>query len=129
MWTEVAKLDEIAPGGLKYVRAGDDAEITLCNYGNVVYAVSRRCGHMNGPLDQGALDGWVLTCAFHNVQFDIRNGKALNYAIEHDMGDEPLPEPVQRWFRLEHRMQWRIRIHDLKTWPVKLEDGVVFVDV
>jgi len=46
MWHEVAKLDEIAPGGMKYVRAAD-REICLCEYDGGIYAVSRRCGHEN----------------------------------------------------------------------------------
>ena len=58
MWHEVAKLDDIAPGGMKYVRAGeDDREICLCEYDGDIYAVSRRCGHENAPLADGALEG------------------------------------------------------------------------
>ena len=56
MWHEVARLDEIAAGGMTCVRAGGH-EICLCEYEGSVYAVSRRCGHQNAPLDQGALEG------------------------------------------------------------------------
>jgi nitrite reductase/ring-hydroxylating ferredoxin subunit len=67
MWHEVAKLDDIAPGGMKYVRA-EDREICLCEYDGSIYAVSRRCGHENAPLDQGSLEGWIITCPLHNGQ-------------------------------------------------------------
>jgi nitrite reductase/ring-hydroxylating ferredoxin subunit len=43
------------------------------------YAVDRRCGHMNGPLEMGALDGTIVTCLMHDVQFDATTGYALNY--------------------------------------------------
>ena len=90
MWHELAKLDDIAPGGLKYAKAGA-REVCLCRVGDQVYAVSRRCGHQNAPLDQGALDGWVLTCPLHNAQFDVRSGKNLSWANDHDYGPTPCP--------------------------------------
>ncbi len=52
MWQELAKLDDLAPGGMKHVIVGE-REICLCEYDGTVYAVSRRCGHQNAPLDQG----------------------------------------------------------------------------
>ena len=63
MWQEVAKLGDIVPGGMKYVRPDDCAD-RLCRYGDEGYAVSRRCGHQNAPLDQGALNGGMM-CPLH----------------------------------------------------------------
>jgi nitrite reductase/ring-hydroxylating ferredoxin subunit len=129
MWQELAKLDDIAAGGLKYVKAGE-REICLCRVDGEVYAVARRCGHQNAPLDQGALDGWILTCPLHDAQFDVRSGKALSWPIDHDMGDEAaIPEQVQRFFALEKRLQWRTRVHDLHTYPARVQDGAVHVDL
>lgn len=129
MWHEVAKLDDIARGGMKYVRAAD-REICLCEYGGGIYAVSRRCGHQNAPLDQGALEGWVLTCPLHDGQFDIRSGANLSWPLDHDMGsDDEIPEPVQRFFKLEKRLQWKTRVHDLHTYEVRVRDGAIEVDV
>ena len=70
MLLEVAKTGEIAPGGMKFVRAGE-REIVVCNCDGRYYAVDRRCGHMNGPLEMGALDGTIVTCPMHHVQFDV----------------------------------------------------------
>jgi nitrite reductase/ring-hydroxylating ferredoxin subunit len=128
MWQELAKLDDLAPGGMKYMRAGE-REIVLCEYDGAVYAVGRRCGHQNAPLDQGSLEGWVLTCPLHDGQFDIRDGQNLSWPIDHDMGEEPLPEPVERFFALEKRLQWKTRVHDLHTYSVRIIDGAVEVDV
>jgi 3-phenylpropionate/trans-cinnamate dioxygenase ferredoxin subunit len=131
MWDEVAKLDDIAAGGMKYVRAGeDDREICLCEYDGAIYAVSRRCGHENAPLADGALEGWIVTCPLHNAQFDIRSGANLSWPIDHDMGpEEDIPEPVKRWFKLERRLQWKTRVHDLHTYEVRVRDGAIEVDV
>ena len=128
MWHEVAELDEIAAGGTRGVRVGGH-EICLCEYDGSMYAVSCRCGHQNAPLDQGALEGWVLTCPLHNAQFDIRSGTNLSSPIDHDMGSAPLPEPVERWFRLERRLRRKIRVHDLNTYRVRCHAGSIEVDV
>lgn len=128
MWREVAKLDDIASGGMKSVRAGRH-EICLCKYEGVVYAVSRRCGHQNAPLDQGALEGWVLTCPLHHAQFDIRSGKNLNWPIDRHLGNTPLPEPVERFFKLEKRLQGKIVTHDLHTYDVRTSAGSIEVDL
>ena len=74
MLVEVAKNGEIAPGGMKYVNVGD-REVVVCNCDGRYYAVDRRCGHMNGPLEMGTLDGTILTCPMHHVQFDVTTGQ------------------------------------------------------
>ena len=131
MWQGVAKLDDIAPGGMKYVRAGDpEREICLCEYDGSYYAVSRRCGHENAPLSDGALEGWIVTCPLHDAQFDIRTGKNLSWPIDHDFGQEPPSEPRARFERLEKRLQWKTRIHDLATYPARVTDaGAIEVEV
>ncbi|MGO8684990.1 MAG: Rieske (2Fe-2S) protein [Thermoleophilia bacterium] len=128
MWTEAAKLDDIAPGGIKSVRLQGE-EVALCNYDGSVYAVSRRCGHMNAPLEQGSLVGPVLTCPLHHVQFDVVTGQVLAYPIDHDFADDVLPPAMQRTFAVTERLMWKIRITDLKTWPVRVRGDAIEVDV
>jgi len=129
MWHEVARLDDIVPGGTKYVRVGEE-EICLCNYEGTVFAVSRRCGHQNAPLEQGALEGWVITCPLHDAQFDVRTGKNLSWPIDHYFGEEELSEAHRRFERLEKRLQWKTRVHDLATFPARVTDaGAIEVEV
>ncbi len=42
-----------------------------------VHVVDNRCPHEGYPLAQGKLDGCVLTCAWHNWKFDVRNGQSV----------------------------------------------------
>ncbi len=128
MWSEVARSDDLLPGGVKYVRAGDQ-EIAVCNVGGALFAVGRRCGHMNAPLDQGCLDGHILTCPLHQAQFDVRTGRMLSYPLDHDYGEERPPEPYRRLGKLQMRLERKIRVHDLPTFPVRVRDGTVEVDV
>lgn len=41
------------------------------------HVVDNRCPHEGYPLAQGKLDGCVLTCAWHNWKFDVRDGRAV----------------------------------------------------
>ncbi len=127
MWTEVARVTDVAAGGLKFVRLGG-VQGVLANCGGSFYAVSRRCGHMNAPLDQGSLAGYVLTCPLHFGQFDVRDGSVLAYPLDRHFGDEPLPADAGRVLAVEARLQRKIRVDGLTTWPVRVVGEAVEVD-
>ncbi|HEU5349763.1 MAG TPA: non-heme iron oxygenase ferredoxin subunit [Ktedonobacterales bacterium] len=73
---EVARLEDIAPGELLRVEVGAHL-VCLANVDGVIYAVDDDCTHTSGPLDEGELDGHVLTCPIHLARFDVRNGAVL----------------------------------------------------
>ena len=127
MWREVARLDDIVPGGTRYVRIGEE-EVCLCNYDGTIYAIGRRCGHRNAPLERGTLEGWIITCPLHFAQFDIRSGKNLSPAIDrHRGGKEP---PAARVERPEERRDRQADIHDLATFPARVtSEGAIEVEV
>jgi nitrite reductase/ring-hydroxylating ferredoxin subunit len=127
MLVEVAKAGEIAPGGLKFVRAGE-REIVVCNCDGHYYAVDRRCGHMNGPLEMGALDGTILTCPMHHVQFDVTSGQALNHPIPEYI-DEPLPGRWAQYLSYFSLLMQQVSVHNIKTFPVTIENESIHVEV
>jgi len=128
VWTEVARAADVADGGLKFVKLGS-VQAALANCDGTFYAVARRCGHMNAPLDQGSLAGHVLTCPLHYAQFDVRDGSVLAYPLDRFYGGEPLPSAARRQLAVEERLQRKIRVEGLATWPVRVVDGAVQVDV
>jgi nitrite reductase/ring-hydroxylating ferredoxin subunit len=128
MWMEACAVSDVASGGMKYVRSGDQ-EIAICNVDGTFYAVGRRCGHMNAPLEQGPLDGPYLTCPLHHVQFDVRTGEALSNPFDRDYGEERPPEPYRRFGKQQARLEWKVRVHDLPTYPVRVCNGTVEVEV
>lgn len=73
---EVARLEDIAPGELLRVLVGMHL-VCLANVEGVIYAVDDDCPHTGGPLDEGDLDGCVLTCPIHLARFDVRDGRVL----------------------------------------------------
>jgi nitrite reductase (NADH) small subunit len=70
----VARAEEVPPGALRAVRAGD-REIALYNVDGTYYATQNQCLHLQGPLGEGRLDGVVVTCPWHGWQYDVRTGE------------------------------------------------------
>ncbi|VVB89705.1 Sulredoxin [uncultured archaeon] len=128
MYAEVAKTDSIAPGGMIAVEVSGK-ELVLCNYDGKVYAIDRRCGHMNAPLEKGTLEGYILTCPMHNSQFDITTGEALSTPVPRDFGDEPFPESLQKYFQYLGTLMSEIKTCDLKTYPVKIDGDSILADI
>ncbi len=128
MYVEVAKIDEIAPGGMKAYEV-NGKEIVLCNYEGKIYAINRRCGHMNAPLEMGTLEGYILTCPMHHSQFDIRTGEALSGPVPRDFGDEPFPESLQRFFQYLGILMSEIKTYDIETYNVRIEGDSVTVEI
>jgi nitrite reductase/ring-hydroxylating ferredoxin subunit len=127
MLVEVAKAGEIAPGGLKRVKAGD-REIVVCNCDGRYYAVDRRCGHMSGPLEMGALDGTILTCPMHHVQFDVTTGQALNHPIP-DYIEEPLPARWAQYASYFGLLMQQVSVRDIKTFLVTIDNESIQVEI
>jgi nitrite reductase/ring-hydroxylating ferredoxin subunit len=128
MWADVAKTDELASGGLKYAKL-DGVELTLGNVSGTIYAVGRRCGHMNAPLEDGSLDGVILTCPLHNAQFDITTGKAISFPMPHHHSDETVSPAMAHEARVNHRLEWKIRLHDLVTYPARVVGDSIQIDL
>jgi 3-phenylpropionate/trans-cinnamate dioxygenase ferredoxin subunit len=99
---EVAPVDELPPGSVKIVRAGQIA-VGVYNLDGEYYAIEDRCSHDDGPLAEGDFDpeDAVVVCPRHGSRFDIRTGRPLTL---------PAYEPVE-------------------TFPVVVEDGWVKVDI
>jgi 3-phenylpropionate/trans-cinnamate dioxygenase ferredoxin component len=99
---DVAPVDELPPGSVKIVRAGQVA-VGVYNLDGEYYAIEDRCSHDDGPLAEGDFDAddAVVVCPRHGSRFDIRTGRPLTL---------PAYEPVD-------------------TFPVVVDDGWVKVDI
>jgi 3-phenylpropionate/trans-cinnamate dioxygenase ferredoxin component len=98
----VCPLDELPPGTMKLVHAGE-ISVGVYNVGGELYAIEDRCSHDDGPLVEGDWepDEAIVVCPRHGATFDIRTGKALTL---------PAYLPVE-------------------TFPVRVDDRFVKVDV
>ena len=98
----VCPVEELPPGTMKLVPAGQ-ITVGVYNVKDELCAIEDRCSHDDGPLVEGEWepDRGVVICPRHGSAFDICSGRALTL---------PAYLPVE-------------------TFPVRVEDGWVVVDV
>jgi ferredoxin-NADP reductase/nitrite reductase/ring-hydroxylating ferredoxin subunit len=54
----------------------DGKSIVFAKINDKLFAMNSVCSHEGGPLEDGSLEGYNLTCPWHQGIFDIRNAKA-----------------------------------------------------
>jgi len=97
-WADVAAFDELWDGaGVGIDARGHD--VALFRIGDAVYATDNLCTHGHARLCEGFIEGHEIECPLHQGRFDLRTG-------------EPTCAPAT---------------DALKTWPVRIEGGRVFV--
>jgi ferredoxin-NADP reductase/nitrite reductase/ring-hydroxylating ferredoxin subunit len=55
--------------------------IVLTKVSGKVYAMDAVCSHEGGPLEDGNVEGYNLTCPWHYAVFDIRNAKVSDQTV------------------------------------------------
>jgi len=100
---DVAPADEFPPGSVKLVTVALGTFVGVYNCGGTLYAIEDRCSHDDGPLCEGDWDQETCTvvCPRHGSSFELSSGRPLSL---------PAYQPVE-------------------TYPVRIVDGVVRVDV
>jgi nitrite reductase/ring-hydroxylating ferredoxin subunit len=98
-WTRAFPLAQIPADGVKVFRAGSDRVAVFRLEEDTLYAIDDRCPHEGWPLAKGAVKGTVVTCAWHNYKFDLRDGRCV-------LGEERA-----------------------RTYPVRVRDGAVELDL
>ena len=94
----VGGINEIEPGSARSYDIGGE-KIAVCNVNGSFYAIKDVCTHDGAPLDQGVLEGSVITCPRHGAKFDVITGEAVQM---------PAVIPV-------------------KTYPLEIEDDIVYL--
>lgn len=99
-FVKVAKVDDIPNGEALAVEAGGQ-NLALVKVGDDVYCINDICTHEHAHLSEGFCEGHEIECPLHGSIFDVRTGEVKSL---------PATE-------------------DVKTYPVKLEDGEVLVAI
>lgn len=68
---------ELGPGEAKRIEVGDVPVMLLKDH-TAIYAASPVCTHLEGPLDEGSIDGSCVQCPWHGSMFDVTNGKVVH---------------------------------------------------
>ena len=99
-WVQACAADDIDEEDL--LRFDRDGR-TFCIYNTPdgFFATDGYCTHEDEHLENGIVIDCVIECPLHQGRFDVRDGRALSAPV----------------------------CVDLKTWPVKVEEGLVYVDI
>jgi 3-phenylpropionate/trans-cinnamate dioxygenase ferredoxin subunit len=72
----VGSVEEVKQGGRLFLEI-DEKPIVILNINGQFYAIADVCSHDDGPVGEGALEGFEIICPRHGARFDIRTGKVL----------------------------------------------------
>ena len=98
-WNKVCRTDEIADGAARQIKG--DNPIAVFHVGNEFFATDDTCTHAKFSLADGYVEGAEVVCALHEARFCLRTGRALS---------PPAIVP-------------------LRTYPVRIEGGDVFIEL
>lgn len=100
VWHSICQVEEIPSLGGRTIRAGQ-MEIAVFRLSDGrIRAVDNRCPHKQGPLAEGIVSGDTIICPLHARKINLETGEVL----KPDSGC-------------------------VKTYPVKVEDGQVFLSL
>jgi naphthalene 1,2-dioxygenase system ferredoxin subunit len=97
-WIDVAAADAVPEEDVIGIEIGGK-DVALYGVNGEVFATDNVCTHGRARLCDGFLEGFEIECPLHQGKFDVRNGKAMC---------APLTD-------------------DIRTYPVKIENGRVFL--
>jgi nitrite reductase/ring-hydroxylating ferredoxin subunit/uncharacterized membrane protein len=72
-WTDVGSMAHFPEGKLVRAHAGD-MPVLLVRLGDRLSAIAATCSHAGGPLDEGKLEGDIVTCPWHSSRFCVADG-------------------------------------------------------
>jgi 3-phenylpropionate/trans-cinnamate dioxygenase ferredoxin component len=85
----IVPAEEVPPGERLFIDI-EGKSIVIFNIAGELFAIADVCSHDDGPVGEGALEGFAITCPRHGAQFDVRSGMALQMPAVVDIPAYPL---------------------------------------
>ena len=95
-YVEIAPASEL-PNGERLFFEIEGKPIVIFNIAGQFFSIGDICSHDDGPVGEGDVEGFTITCPRHGGEFDLQTGKAVQ-----------LPAVV-----------------DIPAYPVKVVDGMI----
>lgn len=99
-WADIGALESVPVRGARVVKSLAGCIAVFRTAGEEAFAIEDRCPHKGGPLSQGIVHGKAVTCPLHNWVISLETGSAQGA----DTGS-------------------------VRTIPLKIEDGRIFIDL
>jgi NAD(P)H-dependent nitrite reductase small subunit len=100
LWTRVTSTTNVPPREGRAVRIGG-REIAIFNLNGRFLTIENACPHRGGPLCDGIVSGTTVVCPLHGQRFDLETGMPVLASQD----------------------------ACLATFPTRVEDGVILVDL
>ena len=113
-WTKVLAADALSPGAREVVKVGS-RKILLLNHEGQVYAVDNACPHLKLSLKKGKIVDGTIVCPWHRSAFDLCTGEVKDWIT--------WPPVVSKAMSVVSQEK------TLPVYPVRVEDGSIWVDV
>jgi 3-phenylpropionate/trans-cinnamate dioxygenase ferredoxin subunit len=97
---DIAPADELPNGERLFVEI-EGKPLVIFNIAGQFYSIGDVCSHDDGPVGEGDIEGYNITCPRHGAEFDIRTGKVVS-----------MPAVV-----------------DIPAYPVRVVDGMIQVGI
>jgi 3-phenylpropionate/trans-cinnamate dioxygenase ferredoxin component len=97
---DVVPADQVPPGERIFVEV-EGRSAVIFNIAGELFAIGDVCSHDDGPVGDGDLEGFAITCPRHGAQFDVRTGHVLQ-----------MPAVV-----------------DIPAYPVRIQNGIIQMGV
>jgi 3-phenylpropionate/trans-cinnamate dioxygenase ferredoxin subunit len=86
---EIAPISELPEGERLFVEI-EGKPIVIFNIGGQLFSIADVCSHDDGPVGEGRLEGFNITCPRHGAQFDVRTGKVIQMPAVVDIPAYPV---------------------------------------
>jgi nitrite reductase/ring-hydroxylating ferredoxin subunit/uncharacterized membrane protein len=98
-WTPTVQESEVEEGKATKFEV-DGVDIFLTRHGGRVCALSDRCTHAGGPLDEGIIQGGTVKCPWHGSVFSLEDGSV-------EQGPARAPQPAYETRVIDGRVEVR----------------------
>lgn len=99
-FSDILPADQLPVGERVFVEI-EGLSIVVFNIAGELFAIADVCSHDDGPVGEGDIEGFAITCPRHGAQFDVRSGQVLQ-----------MPAVV-----------------DIPAYPVRVIDGMIQVGI
>jgi 3-phenylpropionate/trans-cinnamate dioxygenase ferredoxin component len=97
-YIEIAPASDLPNGERLFVEI-EGKMIVIFNIAGQYFSIADVCSHDDGPVGEGTLEGYNITCPRHGAQFDVRTGKVAQ-----------MPAVI-----------------DIPAYPVQIRDGSIYL--